>query len=238
MTSSRPSALSAVVDHVASVGASRAARRAGRRWSEADEVLAGYGSPAEVADACRAARGADQDRLLAALLRVCSGDEWAQLTVLAGLAERLRWVVTGWARAGLPPWELADAEAELVARCWTAIAACGQGPPPGRPGLALVDVAWQSVRVSRQRQRRQDALLCPLPADLPEVAHGGRPTLEVLAGQVTEAVVEDRLALRPAQAVYLTRVSGLSTVEAGRLLGCRPGVLRMVRSRAERRLAA
>ncbi|MDQ6613420.1 MAG: hypothetical protein M3083_01300, partial [Actinomycetota bacterium] len=79
------------------------------------------------------------------------------------------------------------------------------------------------------------AVLPPLPA---VASDRGRPTLEVLAAEVTGAVVADRLGLRAARAVYLTRVSGLSTVEAGRLLGCGPGVLRVSRARAERRLAA
>jgi hypothetical protein len=238
MVASHRGAVCAVVDHVASAGVGRRARRAAVRWASAEPALARFGSPAEVAAACRAARGGDQDRLLVALLRVAEGDEWAQLTVLAGVAGRLGWVVAGWARAGLPPWELADAEAELVARCWAAIAACGQGPPPCRPGLVLVDAAWEQVRAGRQRQRRYGARCCPMPTDLPAVTDAGLPVLDRLAVRVTEAVLDDRLSLRQARAVYLTRVAGLSTLEAGELLGCGPGVLRVMRSRAERRLAA
>jgi hypothetical protein len=237
MTSSDRGALGVVVDHVASVGAGRRAGRASRRWAQTEPALAGFSSPAEVAAACRSARGAEQDRLLAGLLRVGPGDEWAPLTVLAGLSGRLGWVVAGWARAGMAAVDLFDAEAELVACCWAAISSW-EGPPPGCPGLALVDRAWQEVRVVRRRQRRRDSRLCPLPPDVPAVAAVERSTLEVLAGQVTDAVVGDRLALRPAQAVYLTRVAGLSTVDAGALLGCSPGVVRVIRARAERRLAA
>ncbi|MDQ6615421.1 MAG: hypothetical protein M3083_11925, partial [Actinomycetota bacterium] len=86
MTCSSRGALGVVIDHVASAGADRRACRAARRWAVSEAALAGYGSPAEVAAACRAAAGADQDMLLAALLRVSAGDEWAQLTILAGLA--------------------------------------------------------------------------------------------------------------------------------------------------------
>jgi len=192
-----------------------------------------------VAAACRAATGADQDRLLSALLRVAAGDEWAQLTVLAGLADRLGWVVARWAAAGMPPATLADAEAELVAECWAAIAACTGARPPDRPGLVLVDRAWETVRAGRRRDRRRHDRCCPLPVETTAAASSpGRPVLEVLAGQVTDAVVDRRLNIPSARAVYLTRVSGLSTAEAGLVLGCAPGVLRAVRSRAGRRLAA
>ena len=207
------------------------------RWAAAEPVLARFASPAEVAAVCRAGAPADQDVLLSALLGVGAGDEWAQLTVLAGLADRLGWVVAGWARAGMPAAELADAEAELEAACWTAIVGCGQGPPPTRPGLALVDAAWAEVRSARRRQRRHDAQLCPLPESLP-VATAGRPGLELLASAVVEAVIEDALPLRQARALYLTRVAGLSTADASELLGCGPAVVRVLRCRAAQRLAA
>ena len=240
MTSSCCGAIAVVVDHVASAGSSREARRAYRRWADLQPDLAGFGSPASVAAACRAARGADQDRLIAAVLGVAAGDGWAQLTVLAGVAGRLGWVVAGWARAGVAPSDVADLESELVAACWAAIvaAADGDSPPPDRPGLVLVDRAWSQVRTGRRRQRRHDTHDVPLPADLPAAARDGRPVLEVLAGEVTGAVTSGRLGLRPARAVYLTRVAGWSTIEAGGLLGCGAASLRTLRARAEHALAA
>jgi hypothetical protein len=236
MTCSR-GAIAAVVDHVGGLGASRAARVHARRWGRVEPVLAGFDSPAQVAVACRAARGVEQDRLLSALLALSPGDVWAPLTVVAGLADRLAWVVTRWARAGIPMSVLADAEAELVAACWAAVAAC-DGVPPDRPGLALVDRAWETVRTGRRRARHHDDRTTVLPVDIPAAAVSGRPVLELLAAAVTDAVVAGRLTVPAARAVYLTRVSGLSTVEAGRVLGCGAGALRVVRSRAEHRLAA
>jgi hypothetical protein len=229
-------ALSVVVDHVAGVGSGRAARACSARWAHTQPVLAGHGSPAAVAGACRAARGADQDVLVSALLAVAAGDEWAQLTILAGLADRLGWVVSGWARGAMPAAVLADAEAELVGACWSAIATFAGGPPPGRPGLVLVDRAWETVRAGRRRQRRLEDRLVSWPVEVP--AAGPRPALEVLATAITDAVGTGRLSVEAARAVYLTRVAGLPTAEAADLVGCGPGVLRAVRSRAERRLAA
>jgi hypothetical protein len=228
--------LRGVVDHVDGVGSGRAAGASARRWAGLEPVLAGWSSPAEVAAACRAAKGVDQDRLLAALLRVSPGDEWAQLTAVAGLADRLGWVVARWARAGMPAAVLVDAEAELVAACWAAIAACA-GVPPDRPGLVLVDRAWETVRSGRRRLRRRDDRHAPLTVEVP-AASSGRPVLEVLAGEVTDAVRHGRLTQGAGRVLYLTRVSGLSTAEAGRLLGCGAGVVRVWRCRAEHRLAA
>jgi RNA polymerase sigma-70 factor (ECF subfamily) len=231
-------ALSVVVDHVAGVGSGRDARACSARWAHTQPVLAGLGSPAAAAGACRAARGADQDVLVSALLAVAAGDEWAQLTILAGLADRLASVVSGWARGGMPAAVLADAEAELVGACWAAIADFAGGPPPGRPGLVLVDRARETVRAGRRRQRRLEDRLVPWPVADPAAAAGPGPALEVLAGAITDAVAAGRLSVPAARAVYLTRVAGLPTAEAAELLGCGSGVLRAVRSRAERRLAA
>ena len=157
------------------------------------------------------------------------------------LSLRLGWVVAGWERAGIAACDVADAEAELVAACWAAIAAASDTPPPGRPGLVLVDRAWGQVRTIRRRDRRRDSRLVALPDGVPVVvACGGwgRPSLEVLAGEVTGAVTAGRLGLRPARAVYLTRVAGLSTGEAGARLGCGAATLRTMRARAEHALAA
>jgi hypothetical protein len=133
---------------------------------------------------------------------------------------------------------LPDIEAELVALCWTVIAGCFGGPPPMRPGLALADRAWQIVRAGRRRDRRRQSRSCPLTVDVPADSGGGRPGLEMLSGGVSDAVRHGELGLRPSRSVYLTRVVGQSTVEAGELLGYQAGVLRAVRSRAERTLAA
>jgi DNA-directed RNA polymerase specialized sigma24 family protein len=103
--------------------------------------------------------------------------------------------------------------------------------------LVLVDRAWETVRAGRRRQRRLEGRLVSWPVEVPAAA-GPRPALEVLAGAITDAVGAGRLSVPAARAVYLTRVAGVSTAEAGRMLGCGPGVLRAVRSRAERRLAA
>jgi DNA-directed RNA polymerase specialized sigma24 family protein len=229
--------VAAVVAHVDVVGSARAARSRARLWARVEPALDRFASPAEVAAACRAARGAGQDRLLSALLRHAGGDEWAQLTVLAGVADRLAWVVRRWARAGMSPTVLADAEAELVAACWSAIAAWGDERPPDRPGLVLVDRAWETVRVGRRRDRRHGDRHVAWPEEMPAVA-AGRSGLELLAGQVSDGFRDGGLGLRAARAVYLTRVSGLSTVEAGQLLGCRPDVVRVLRSRAQHRLTA
>lgn len=227
--------LDAVIDHVRAVGATSAGRRAVCRWGAAEPVLAGHGDAAGLAAQVAAASPADRDGLLAALLRVADGDELAQLVVVAALAGRLRRVVAGWARAGVPAGELAELEAGVVAECWVAVAAAaraasGGGPLPPRPGLGLVDRAHEAVRVDRRRHRRRAARHVPLDPDDPAANTGsgdpgGRACLELLAAAVLDAVHTGRLSLPAAQLVFVTRVAGWSVEETAAVMGCSsPGV--------------
>jgi len=237
--------LDAVTDHVGAVGATSAGRRAVCRWGAAEPVLAGHGDAAGLAAHVAAASPADRDGLLAALLRVADGDELAQLVVVAALAGRLRRVVAGWARAGVPAGELAELETDVVAECWAAVAAAaraasGGGPPPPRPGLRLVDRAHEAVRVERRRHRRHAARHVPLDPDGPAASGdpGGRACLELLAAAVLDAVHTGRLSLPAARLVFVTRVAGWSVEETAAVMGCSPGSVRVRRARAEHRLAA
>lgn len=224
--------LDAVIDHVRAVGATSVGRRAVSGWGAAEPVLAGYGDAAGLAAHVAAASPADRDGLLAALLRVADGDELAQLVVVAALAGRLRRVVAGWARAGVPAGELAELEAGVVAECWVAVAAAaravgGGGPLPPRPGLGLVDRAHEAVRVERRRQRRHAARHVPLDPDGPAALGdpGGRACLELLAAAVLDAVRVGRLSVPAARLVFATRVAGWSVEETAAVMGCSsPGV--------------
>ncbi|MHB1534753.1 MAG: sigma factor-like helix-turn-helix DNA-binding protein, partial [Acidimicrobiales bacterium] len=70
---------------------------------------------------------------------------------------------------------------------------------------------------------------------LPSLA---RSAAELLAVEVARAVQEGRITAAAARPVFLTRVVGFPVAEAAERLGCSPGVIRALRSRAERRLAA
>lgn len=234
--------ISAVVDHVDAVGTTFSRRRKVSRWHRSEPLLEAFTSAGEAAAACRSARGTDQDRLVELLLGVAERDELAQLTVVAGLADRLGWVLAGWARAGVATWELPVLGTELVSECWAATAAmasaaaCG-GAVPDRVAWRLVDAAREAVRVPRRRQRRASARLAPITCATPLPA-SGPPGAEVLAAEIADAVGEGRITRVAAVPVFLTRVVGFSVAEAAQRLDCTPAVLRATRSRAERRLAA
>ena len=256
MNLARRSAITVLVDHVASAGARPPAVAAGTAWRDGDRRFEVWGaSPAAVAETARTATRAEREVIVAALLRHAStGDEWAQLTVVAALAPRLSWIVACWARHPDARRDLDDMEAELLAECWAATTDPGRLPPGPRPGLAIVDRAWGRVRDRRTRNRRTEALLEPLhPDTTPRTARGTTPrttrdtaggvaatvpALEVLAGEVNQAVTSGILSLRSARALYLTRVSGLSTADAAAVMGIDPATVRALRSRAARRLTA
>lgn len=192
-----------------------------------------------VAAACRGTSGRSQDRIVGALLAVAAGDELAQLTVVAGLADRLRQVVRGWAAAGAAPWEVHALAAELVAECWVVVAELteGSGPLPPACALHVVDEAREAVRVPRRRERRLAHRSVPL-LDVHPIGSPGVTMPELLAREISSAVQTGRITLGAAKPVFLTRVVGLDVPAAARQLGCAPAALRMARSRAERRLAA
>ncbi len=174
---------------------------------------------------------------------MAAGDELAQLTVVAGVADRLNTVVAGWRRAGVPFLDLVVMEADLVAECWSAaarladtIAAGGSLPP--RVGWWLVDAAREAVRVPRRKERRAAARQAFLPDSTPAAVLDPRTGADRLALELAEAIRQGRVSLAAVRPVFLTRVAGFDTTETARRLGCTPAVVRAIRSRTERRLAA
>ena len=225
-----------------SLGRTRAGRSSLTSWTETDPLLASWDSVGELLAAARAAEPVLQDCIVAALLRPASGDELAQLAVIAVLSRGLGAMVTGWARAGVPVGERRDLEADLVSGCWLAVAdlagrvSAGESVP-ARVGLRLLDRARQSVRTTRRRQERTDLHLEPLLAAC-EASAGDRPVCDALAVEIVRAVGDRRITRAEAAQVFLTRVAGFDVAETARRLGTTPGTVRSARSRAERRLAA
>ena len=234
--------ITALVETVEHLGRRREGRAAVCRWAVSESALAEWVTGGELASACRSARFAVQDHLLESLLRVAAGDELAQLTVVAGLSDRLRSVARRWARAGVTAGELRSMEADLVAECWAAASRLAEQvasghPLPARLGLRLVDAAVEAVRVPRRRERRHAARTVPLSPAVHGVARA-RTAADELALEVADAVRAGRLTLTAARPVFLTRVAGFDVPDAAERLGCTPAVVRAVRSRAERRLVA
>lgn len=222
----------------------RAGRASAARWVTAEPELGPWATPGDMAEACRSATSSDRDRLLSALVRVAGGDQLAQLTVVAGMADRLSRVVGGWARAGVPRSELSVMEADLVAECWIVVARLAEhvaagSALPDRLGAWLIDEAREPVRVPRRRELRAAARRAPM-SDCNRLASPGDPrtAADRLAVELADAVRARRVSRSAIQPVFLTRVAGYPVADAARRLGCTPQVLRALRSRAERQLAA
>ena len=224
-------------------GSGLRARRTYEGWVLVRPELDGWTDPAGLARACRQAAIPERDGLLVALLSVAAADQLAQLTVMAGLADRLAVVVRGWRRAGTPLSDLEAMETDLVAECWVATArlaaelAGGRTSPP-RVSWWLVDQARERVRVPRRRELRAAARQVRLPDSAPARNSDPRTTAERLAIELADAVHQGRVSLAAVRPVFLTRVAGFAVPEAAQRLGCTPAVVRAVRSRAERCLAA
>ncbi len=232
------SPIAAIVNHVEHTGSRTSGRRGFAAWAATEPALAGWASAADVATAIRTTEPETVDRLIVALLSV-SG-ELAELTVVSGLSRRLARIIAGWAAAGVDRRELAEREAELVAECWAAVhAGATSGTVPDPPGLKLVDIARDAVRVPRRRTQRAEDQHVPLDHAAPEPACPDRGTpAERLTTHIADAVRAGHLSAPEAEVILRTRVAGYSIGETAARLGCSPGVLRVTRSRIERRLAA
>ena len=236
-------AIDAVLASVSDRGRTRAGRVRYWRWAAAEPVLSGWECLEQMVVAARAAQPGVQDVLVGALLEVGAGDGLAQLAVVAVLSRGLGSVVAGWSRAGVPPGQLEEMEADLVSGCWLAAAdlagrvAAGE-PVPARVGLRLLDRARQPVRAERRRQLRTALRLVPLSSAGQVAAGQDRPVDVALAGEIAGAVRARRITAAEAAPVFLTRVAGFDVAETARRLGTTPGSVRAGRSRTERRLAA
>lgn len=206
-------------------------RRWAARWGMRRSALAGFASVGEVvrtawADPARASV------LLGELAVLAAEDEVAAQAALAILAPRLLGVVGRWARAGVPPVELEDMAADLVAEALAALREPSSPRPPG----AVVDVAWGRARARRSRERRRSDRQVEL--DPATAAADGRDVFATAAGVVEDGYRSARISLSAAQALWATGVAGWSAAEAAAWLGCRPDAVRARRSRAIRALAA
>ncbi|HEX3424745.1 MAG TPA: hypothetical protein VHT30_01345 [Acidimicrobiales bacterium] len=228
-----------LVAHVDSTGDTRDGRRRMARWIELEPALGAWTTAGQVAAACRAATGREQDRILLALISVAAGDDLAQLTAVAGLADRLLSILAGWERGGVARWELPGMATDLVSQCWAAVSRLADHPgeAPDRIAWRLVDEARERVRVPRRRDRRQSARRLSI-HDLSLVDTTLPPVEDRLAVAIAAAVHAGHISRGAAAPVFLTRVAGFPVAEVATRLGYTPAVVRSIRSRAERRLVA
>lgn len=81
-------------------------------------------------------------------------DQLAQLVAIAGKSRRLAGIVCAWRRRGASSCDLAAVQADLVSRCWAAIAEAARDLAEGKAlpepiGLCLVNRGRRPVRSGR-----------------------------------------------------------------------------------------
>lgn len=244
MDDSAPNIIKALDDEWKMLGTSRRYREALARWGEAEVVLAGFSSPAEVVN--RAERRGDSaaaNELVGALLRLAA-DPLAARTLLQALlpglasrAARGQWAARASRRCPAVCEGLAELDQEVVAAAWERIMALA-GTSPDWPACTIVDGAWRRVRQRAETARARACRSMPLARAARVEANLGRSAPEALTVHLVGEVRRGRM--RPAEAglVYSTRVLGHSPAELGARLGVDPRALRARRARIERRLAA
>jgi hypothetical protein len=228
----------AITREWATLGHSAPARRALRRWREAEPVLAGFASPAEVVARCQQ-RGDSRaaNALLGALLRLAD-EELAARTVLQAVLPSL--AARAWRRrsdgAGL--WDdVGELDAEMVALALERIAELA-GTSPEWPSQAIVEVAYARLRWAAQAARRRRLDTVPLEAfhDLAAAEPDGID--DDFAGVLLDAVASGGLRRRDAALIYATRVLGFSPAELAAHQRRDVRAVRSQRARAERTLVA
>ena len=236
-----------IAAHVDSFGSRPSAVRAAARWSTVCPALADYRSPAGVAAGARTAGPEVRDRLVAGLLGLDAGDEWAGLTVVAVVAPAIASIAGRWRRAGLPALTVRRLEADLTVETWAAVhqVMAGRQPlprrsgQPGRVGWRLVDTAAGRVRAAERTEARRRDRSAARGADLTaSVDDGGRPGRLLLAEAIVADTIAGRVTRSQAVAVWGMRVSGLTSTEVAATVGSTPAAVRMAACRAGRSLAA
>lgn len=222
----------------ATLGQSSGARRALRRWAEAEPALAGFASPAEVVARCQQ-RGDSRaaNALLGALLRL-AGEELAARTVLQAVLPSL--AARAWRRRwdGAGVWDdVGELDAEMVTLAVERVAELA-GTSPEWPSQAIVEVADARLRWAAQTARRRRLHTVPLDSFHDMAIAESDSTEDEFASVLLDAVAAGGLRRRDAALIYATRVLGFSPAELAEHQRRDVRAERSQRARAERTLVA
>lgn len=243
MNNTAPNIIKALDDEWETLGTSRRYRESLARWAEAEPVLSGFGSPAEVVK--RAERRGDpagSNELIGALLRLAD-DPLAARTLLQALlpglaarAARGAWAARASRRCAPACEGLDELDQEVVASAWERIRSLA-GTSPDWPACVLVEGAWRRVRQRAETARARSCRSAPLTGAARAEVDLDRPAAEALTVHLVDQVRRGRLKPAEAGLVYTTRVLGHSPSDLAQCLGIDARALRARRTRVERRLA-
>ncbi|HUZ44605.1 MAG TPA: hypothetical protein VMU63_09390 [Acidimicrobiales bacterium] len=210
----------------ARLGATTTARRRLIAWVEAEPVLSGHGSPADLVGFAQRAEPDRRANIEAALLRLAGADSFAARALLQVLlarlvAQRLE------CRASLRGTEAVDdIRAELLSHLWEVIVA-EAGADHGDPGRLLVDRAVSALRAQRRGARLRESRrveLASVPVATTEL-DDARTVTEQIVLAVTDAHRRGRLNARHARLLLLA-AAGAPPRAVGTTAG--PGLSRSV----------
>ncbi|HUZ43411.1 MAG TPA: hypothetical protein VMU63_03335 [Acidimicrobiales bacterium] len=211
---------------LARLGAGAVARQRLVAWIDAEPVLAGHASPADLVGFIRGAGPVVAGPIEAALLRLAGTDSFAARTLLQVLVARLQEAGLE-RRASLRVSEcLDDIRAELLSHLWEAIMSAA-GTHHDHPGRVLIDRAVGALRSQRRAARRREArwvdlAQVPMPTtDLDDA----RSTAEQVALAVIDAHRRGRLHRHHAR-ILLAALAGAPPRPVGTTAG--PGLYRSV----------
>ncbi len=210
----------------ARLGATATARRALAAWVEAEPVLSGHASPAELVGFAQSVEAGEAGPIEASLLRLAGADSFAARTLLQILVGRIQ-------EAGLerrPSLRVSecldDVRAELLNHLWEAIVS-GAGTEADSSGRVLIDRAVGALRGQRRAARRREARwveLSRVPLPTTEL-DDARTVAERVVLAVTEAHRRGRL--HPSHArLLLAAAAGAPRRAVGTTAG--PGLYRSV----------
>jgi len=208
------------------LGATTTARRRLTAWVEAEPVLSGYGSPADLVGFAQRAEAGEAKPIEAALLRLAGADSFAARTLLQILVARLEGQGLE-RRPSLRGTEAVDdIRAEMLSHLWEAIVS-GAGTDHDHPGRVLIDRAVGALRGQRRAARRRESRwveLASIPVATTEL-DDARTVAERVVLAVTEAHRRGRL--HPSHArLLLAAAAGAPGRAVGTTAG--PGLSRSV----------
>jgi hypothetical protein len=235
-----PNLFRALDDEWRHVGTNAIARRALRRWADADDVLADLGDPGALVRRCHARDDSRAEALLAAVVRHARTDPMAARTVLQAVLPGLAAVsrrALGFVGPGRVWARVDELDQHVVAVACERIHALAPAPPRWL-AKAIVDGTWQRVRWYALRQhcdsRRRTVLSEAADAAAPSPATPGAE----LAGVLAEAVELGVLEKLDAWVVFHSRVNGIATPTWAADAGVGSRRLWRRRERAEEQLVA
>ena len=203
-----------------------------RRWAANEPALAGFATPQQLLRHLRSLRGrrADEDAILAALVRQAGADPQAARVVLQALLPGLK-ALAG--RLLLEPDEREEIWSALLAHCWERIRCYPIERRPSRIAAnVLLDTLQKTTRELKRQRRDRGELAADQAPERAVTALDGTDVERLLR----RAVHARAISKEEAELILRTRIDGAEMGAVARESGVSYHALNTRRLRAEKRL--